>query len=385
MRETFLPYNLPDIGTEEMDAVLDVIRSRWITRGHVTEEFEAALQAYLGVPAVVAVSSCTAALHLALVAAGIGPGDDVITTPYTFVASVNAILYAGARPVLVDIEPDTGNLNPELVSRAMTSRTRAVLPVHYGGHAVNMPAINQIRDRFGLTVIEDAAHGLASTVQGRLVGQWGNLTAFSFYATKNLATGEGGALAVPDASLAEHIRVLALHGMSKNAWNRYTQQGHWGYDVGVLGYKYNMTDLQAALGLVQLKKLPAMQARRAQIAERYHTAFAGLPVVLPVERPDYGHAWHLYPLRLQLNELTCDRATVIEDLRQENIGTSVHFIPVHHHTYYQRRFGWKVGDYPEADRFFAAEISLPLYPSMTDDDVNDVIEAVQRVLARRVR
>jgi dTDP-4-amino-4,6-dideoxygalactose transaminase len=383
MRERFLPYNLPNVGEEEIVAVAEVIRSGWISRAEVTQQFEQALADYLGVPQVVAVSSCTAALHLALVAAGVGLGHEVITTPYTMVASVEAICHAGAIPRLVDIDPETGNLDLERVERALTGKTRALLPVHFAGHPVDMQAVNDLRERYGVVVIEDAAHAIGAAVGARKVGQWGNFTAFSFYATKNLTTAEGGALVVPNPDEAERIRALSLHGMSRHAWNRYRASGSWRYDVTELGYKYNMTDIQAAMGLVQLKKLEAQQRRRAQIAQRYAQGLGHLPLILPIERPGFHHAWHLYPVRLRLEELAVDRDTIIEDLRQENIGTSVHFIPVHHHTYYRRRFGWNPGDFPQADRFFAEEVSLPLYPSMTDQDVEDVINAVARVLERR--
>ena len=383
MRKTFLPYNQPEVGEDEVRAVSEAILSRWITRGGLTQQFEEALAQYLGVQEVVGVSSCTAGLHLALLAANIGPGAEVITTPYTFAASVNVIVHAGATPVLVDIEPDTGNIDPDAVERAITDNTRAILPVHYAGHSVDMERMNRIRDRYGLVIIEDAAHAMASRQQGRLVGSLGNLTAFSFYATKNLTTGEGGALVVPDQGMAERIRILSLHGMSKNAWNRYSQTGSWRYDVGAPGFKYNMTDMDAAMGLVQLGKLASMQAKRAELAQHLMEGLRALPVVLPTVRPGYEHAWHLFPIRVAMDRIKGGRDDVIRDLNAENIGTSVHFIPIHHHSYYQARFGWHAGDFPHADRFFEEEISLPLYPGMTHEDAGDVISAMERVLTRR--
>lgn len=383
MSVKFLPYNEPEVGEDEVRAVSEAILSRWITRGALTAQFEQALAARLGVSEVVALSSCTAGLHLGLLASGIGPGDEVITTPLTFAASVNAIIHAGAQPVLADIDPDTGNLSPALVERVVTPKTRAVMVVHYGGHAADMAAFNDLRDRRGLTIIEDAAHALASRIGDRWVGTDGNLTAFSFYATKNLTTGEGGALVVPDSVDAERIRVLGLHGMSRNAWNRYQNGGHWRYDVEMPGFKYNMTDVDAAMGLVQLDKLDAMQERRARLAARYRERLQGLPLVLPVERTGYGHAWHLYSVRLDVQATGDIRDQVIEDLTIAGIGTSVHFIPISHHSYYRRQFGWKPGDFPVADAFFAAQISLPLYPSMTLEDVDRVADTLGQSLRRR--
>ncbi len=379
----FLPYNQPEVGEDEVRAVSEAILSRWITRGALTAEFERALAARLGVPEVVALSSCTAGLHLSLLASGIGPGDEVITTPLTFAASVNSIIHAGATPVLVDIEPDTGNLSASAVEQAITPRTRAAMVVHYGGHAADMAAFNDLRDRRGLTILEDAAHALASRIGDRWVGTDGNLTAFSFYATKNLTTGEGGALVVPDSAQADKIRVLSLHGMSRNAWNRYQSGGSWRYDVEMPGFKYNMTDVDAAMGLVQLDKLDAMQEQRTRLAARYRQRLLGLPVIRPVERPGYGHSWHLYSVRLDVSVTGDIRDQVIEDLSRAGIGTSVHFIPISHHTYYRRRFGWKPGDFPAADAFYAAQISLPLYPSMTMEDVDRVADALAHSLQQR--
>ncbi len=385
MRPDFLPYNLPDLGIEEEDAVIRALRSHWISRGPETALFEQDLSSYLGGARVLALSSCTAGMHLALLALGIGPGDEVITTPYTFAASVNVIIHTGATPVLVDVEEDTGNIDMARVEQAVTGRTRAVLPVHYAGHPADIAALNRLRDRYHLQVVEDAAHAMASTYQGQKVGTSGNIASFSFYATKNLTTGEGGALVVPDAELAEKIRVLSLHGMSHNAWNRYGENGSWAYTVEAAGFKYNMTDLQAALGRVQLAKLSRMQARRRAIAERFHEAFRDLPVTLPAERKEVGHAWHLYPLRLSLPSLTITRDDFIEALKARNIGASVHFIPIHLHPYYQDRYHWQRGQFPRAERYFEREVSLPLYPSMSEQDVEDVITAVRQVLLAHVK
>ncbi len=385
MRETFLPYNQPDLGVEEVEAVSHAIQSHWITRAGITTQFETELSEYLdGVP-VLALASCTAGMHVALLASGIGPGDEVITTPYTFAASVNVILHAGATPVLVDIDPDTGNIDPNRIEDRINPNTKAILPVHYAGHPADLDAINTLRDRYRLTVIEDAAHAMASGYHSKKIGTHGNITAFSFYATKNLTTGEGGALVVPDPEVMEKVRMLSLHGMSRNAWNRYDDQGSWFYTIEVPGFKYNMTDIQAAMGRVQLKKLDAMQRRRQHIAARLTAGLEGLPVIPPHIQPHVDHAWHLYPLRIQLDAIHGDRADVIRDLKAMNIGTSVHFIPIHLHPYYQKQWGYQIGDFPQAERFYESEISLPLYPTMTDKDVDDVLEAVSVTLARRLR
>ncbi len=385
MRETFLPYNQPDLGAEEIAAVSQAIQSNWITRAGITTQFEADLSAYLdGVP-VLALSSCTAGMHLALLASGIGPGDEVITTPYTFAASVNVILHAGATPVLVDIDPDTGNIDPNLIESRIGPKTKAILPVHYAGHPVDIDAINTLRDRYQLTVIEDAAHAIASRYHRGKVGTHGNITAFSFYATKNLTTGEGGALVVPDPDVMDKVRMLSLHGMSRDAWNRYDNKASWFYTIELAGFKYNMTDIQAAMGRVQLKKLDAMQKRRHHIADRISAGLEGLPVTPPHIRPDVEHAWHIYPLRIELDAIDGDRGDVIGDLTALNIGTSVHFIPIHLHPFYQRQLGYKPGDFPQAERFYASEISLPLYPTMTDRDVDDVVNALSVALSHRLR
>ena len=324
-------------------------------------------------------------MHLALLAAGIGPGDEVITTPYTFAASVNVIIHSGATPVLVDIDPETGNIDANRIEDKIGPKTKALLPVHYAGHPVDIGAINVLRDRYHLTVIEDAAHAIASFYRGKKIGTHGNLVSFSFYATKNLTTGEGGALVVPDPDMAEKVRMLSLHGMSRNAWKRYEEKGSWLYTVEAPGFKYNMTDVEAAMGRVQLKKLEKMQNRRRQLAYRLTRGLEGMPVTVPIERSDVSHAWHIYPLRLNLDEMVATRDTVIDDLKALNIGSSVHFIPIHLHPYYQQTLGLKPGDFPLAEDFYRREISLPLYPTMTDVDADDVLEALSSVLSRRVR
>ena len=379
-RETYLDYNRPAVGEDEAAAVAEAVRSLWITRGPRVGAFEQALSAYLGGARVVALNSCTAALHLALIAGGVGPGDEVITTPLTFAASVNVILHVGATPVLADVDPATGCLDPEAARAAVTPATRAILPVDLAGHPADWDALEALAAERGLTLVEDAAHAIAAEYHGRRIGSFPWLAAFSFYATKNLTTGEGGALVVPDPATEDRVRVLGLHGMSKNAWTRYTKAGQWRYDILEPGYKYNMTDVQAALGLVQLGRLPALQVRRTAIAERMNQAFATDPALtIPCVAPGVVPAWHLYPLRLVPGALSIGRDAFIEKLTALNIGTAVHFIPISHMTYYRERFGWRPGMFSRADAYFESEISLPLYPSMTDGDVDDVIETVLAV------
>jgi dTDP-4-amino-4,6-dideoxygalactose transaminase len=379
-RDTFLPFAPPLVGQEEIDEVVDTLRSDWITTGPKTRRFETAFAAYLAAPGALALNSCTAGLHTALVTLGIGPGDEVITTPMTFAASVNVIEHTGARPVLVDVQPDTLNLDPRRLEAAVTARTKAVLPVHYAGHPADLDAIREVASAHGLAVIEDAAHALPARYKGRLVGSGPNPVAFSFYATKNLTTGEGGML-TGEPALLDRARVVSLHGMSRDAWRRYDQGGSWHYDILLPGFKYNMTDIQAALGLRQLEKLASFQRRRRQVVAHYAAAFADLDALeLPVERPEVEHAWHLYVLRLRPKALRIDREGFIRELAARHIGTSVHFIPIHLHPYYRDRYGYAPQTFPVAWKNYRRMLSLPLNPRLTDDDVADVIEAVRDVV-----
>jgi len=381
-RSTFLPFSPPAISEEEIAAVADTLRSAWITTGPKTKRFESEFAQYLGAPAALALNSCTAGLHLALITLGIGPGDEVITTPMTFCSSVNVIEHVGARPVLADIVPDTLTIDPMRVAEAITPRTRAIMPVHYAGHPADMAPLLEIARQHDLYVIEDAAHALPASYRGQRIGTIGDLTAFSFYATKNLTTAEGGMLTgAPE--LIERARLLSLHGMSHDAWKRYDASGSWYYEVVEAGWKYNMTDIQAAIGLVQLQRLPTMQQRRREIVARYNEAFGQDDALqIPTERPDAESAWHLYVLRLNLDRLTVDRARFIEELRTRNIGTSVHFIPIHLHPYYRDKYGFQPEDFPVAYREYQRLISLPLHPGLSDDDVQDVIAAVKDVAKR---
>jgi dTDP-4-amino-4,6-dideoxygalactose transaminase len=374
-RDEFLPFAHPAIGEEEIREVVDTLRSQWITTGPKTQRFQEEFAAYVGASDAAALSSCTAALHTALAALGIGSGDEVITTPMTFASTVHVIEHVGARPVMVDVEPDTLNIDPYRIEAAITSRTRAIMPVHYAGHPVDLGAVMSLASSAGLAVIEDAAHALAASYEGRPIGSSGNPVAFSFYATKNLTTGEGGML-VGAPEFLQRVRVLSLHGIDRDAWRRYESPGRWWYEVVEAGFKYNMTDLQASIGLWQLRKLESFQVRRREIVERYQSAFLELESLeTPVERPEVRHAWHLYVIRLRPEALSIARDTFIEELTARNIGASVHFIPVHIHPLMTRR-GYTPEDFPIAYSNYLRMISLPLHPGLSDEDVDDVINAV---------
>ena len=377
----FLLFSPPAVGEEEIAEVIDTLRSGWITTGPKTKRFEGEFAARLGSPAALALNSCTAGLHTALVGLGIGAGDEVITTPMTFAASVNVIEHVGATPVLVDVEPDTLNISPEAIARAVTPRTRAIIAVHYAGHPADLDPIQAIADAHGLAVIEDAAHAFPAAYRGRPIGSSSNPTSFSFYATKNLTTGEGGML-TGSAEFLEQARVVSLHGMNRDAWRRYAKGGSWFYEVVEPGYKYNMSDIQASMGLAQLKKIDRFQRRRREIVAAYHMAFFDLPELqLPAERSDVEHAWHLYVLRLHLDRLTIGRDRFIQELTERNIGTSVHFIPVHLHPFYREKYGFVAEQFPVAYAQYQRMLSLPLHPNLSDEDVSDVIAAVLDVLA----
>ena len=380
MRATFLPFSPPMIGDEEIQEVIETLRSSWITTGPKTKRFEVEFAQYLGAPAALALNSCTAALHTALVALGIEPGHEVITTPMTFVSSVNVIEHVGAKPVLADVEPDTLNIDPTKVEAAITPRTKAIIPVHYSGHPVDLDPIYEVAYARGIAVVEDAAHALPASYKGRRIGSGSNPVAFSFYATKNLTTAEGGML-TGEPDLIERARVLSLHGMSRDAWKRYDKGGSWYYEVVAPGFKYNMTDIQASLGLWQLRKLEAFQRRRREVVKAYNEAFKDVDALeLPVERPEVEHAWHLYVLRLRFEALRISRDQFVEELKARNIGTSVHFIPIHLHPYYRDKYGYKPEDFPVAYSNYLRILSLPLNPRLTDEDVADVVEAVLDVV-----
>jgi dTDP-4-amino-4,6-dideoxygalactose transaminase len=382
-RKEFLPYALPLIEDDDIAEVVDSLKSNWITKGPKTVEFEKRFAEYVGAEYAIAVNSCTAALHLSLLAAGIGPGDEVITTPMTFAASANVVIHVGAKPVFADIDPLTMNIDPVKIREKITPRTKAIIPVHIAGHPVDMDEILAIAREYTLFVLEDAAHAVYTQYKGKMIGSIGNATAFSFYATKNLTTGEGGMVTTDDEVLADKIRVMSVHGMSRNAWNRYNTAGSWFYEILYPGYKDNMTDIQAALGMTQLAKLERVQGLREEIAQCYNAEFGKMPELeIPRELEYARHAWHLYIIRLNLEKLSIDRDRFIEELKAENIGTSVHYIPVHLHPYYQDTYGYQRGDYPQTEATYSRIISLPLYPKMSAGDTQDVIKAVKRVIER---
>lgn len=385
-RQEFLPYARPLIEDDDIAEVVDALKSGWIAKGPKTMEFEKQFAEYVGAKYAVALNSCTAALHLSLVAAGIGEGDEVLTTPMTFAASANVVIHTGAEPVFVDIDPVTMNIDPKKIREKITSRTKAIIPVHIAGHPCEMDEIMVIARKHNLFVLEDAAHAVYTQYKGKTIGSIGDATAFSFYATKNLVTGEGGMVTTNSEVLYDKIRLMSTHGMSRNAWNRYAQVGSWYYEILYPGYKDNMSDIMAGLGLSQLAKLERMQGIRQEIADYYKVEFGKLPELeVPVELDYARHAWHLYIIKLNLDKLSIDRGKFIEELKEENIGTSVHFIPLHMHPYYRDTYGYKPGDFPVAEGVFERIISLPLYPKMSRQDANDVVDAVKRVIERSRR
>jgi dTDP-4-amino-4,6-dideoxygalactose transaminase len=383
VREKYLPVALPWITEQETRAAAEVMESGWMTTGPKAIEFGHRLAETCGAAHGLAVNSCTGALHLSLAALGVGPGDEVITSTWTFCSTVNVILHLGARPVIVDVTADTLNLDPEAVARALTPRTRALLPVHFGGHPAEMDPLLALARERSLAVVEDAAHAWGAAYRGRRVGALGDATCFSFYAIKNITTGEGGALVTADAQLFEKAQILSLHGISKDAWKRYTAAGSWYYEVVAPGFKYNLTDAAAAVGLVQLGRWPEFHARRRALAARYDAHFAAVPEVQPLgTRAHVEHAHHLYPVLLDLERLTIDRARFIEALRAENVGTTVNFIPIHLHPYYRDHLGFAPGQFPVADAAYPRAVSLPLFPRLAESDVDDVARAVLKLVRR---
>ena len=377
-RTSFLPFAPPSIGEEEIAEVVDTLRSDWLTTGPKTRAFEQQFGAYVGAPGgdSLMLNSCTAGLHVALATLGIGPGDEVLVPSLTFAATANVVEHVGATPVLVDVLPDTLCLDPAAAEAAVTPRTRALIPVHYAGHPADLEPLDTLAARHGLEVVEDAAHAAPTWYRGVMVGSRPNFASFSFYATKNLTTGEGGALTGPTEHM-DRARSLALHGMSRDAWKRFDKGGSWEYDVVAAGFKYNMTDIQAALGQHQLRKLAGFHERRQAIVARYQQAFTDVVALEPpTERPDVTSSWHLYVLRLRRDALRIDRNAFIEALKARNIGTSVHYRPLHMMRFYAEKYGHRPNDYPVARDAFERMLSLPLAPRMSDDDVEDVIASV---------
>ena len=359
---------------------MDTLNSNWLTTGPKTKAFEGRLKNYLSAPGIVALNSCTAGLHVALVALGIGPGDEVIVPAMTFCATANVVEHTGAKPIIVDVCPDTLNIDPEAVARAITPRTKAIIPVHYAGHAADLDPLFALAKAHNLFIVEDAAHAISTRYKGKLVGSRSNLAAFSFYATKNLTTVEGGCL-TGDAELVEKCRTIGHHGMNRDAWKRFDKSGSWYYEVVLPGFKYNMTDLQAAIGLHQLDRLQGFQERRREVVDAYAAGFQDLACLeLPTERPEQESSLHLYVLRLHLEQLRIDRNAFIEKMMERNIGVSVHYLPVHMHPFYRDKYGYQPEACPVAADAFQRMLSLPLHPGLSDADLQDVVSAVRDIV-----
>jgi len=387
MPDNTIPFHRPSIGQEEFQAVREVLESRWLTTGPVTQQFEREFAAFVGCEYAVAVNSCTAALHLALDAAGITAGDEVLVPSYTFAATAEVVVYLGARPVLCDSLPGGFNIDPADAARRITPKTRAIIAVHIAGEPCDLQALSRLAERHSIHLIEDAAHALPASYAGRRIGSISEFTAFSFYATKTITTGEGGMLTTNDQAYAKRASTMRLHGISGDAWKRYTNHGSWYYEVVDAGFKSNMPDLLAALGLAQLKKAEAFHQRRREIADIY---LQRLSRIEEFEMPPTGnvsttHSWHLFILRLRSKMLASSRDDLVHQLKQAGIGTSVHFIPLHLHPYYRNRYGYSSGDFPHAEDAFARCISLPIYPDMNDTDVERVVTSVEQFAQRNSR
>lgn len=384
VRDDWMPFCVPDISDAEVQAVGDAVRSGWWAKGPKTIEFEKRFAEYVGAKYCVGVNSATAALHLALLTQGIGPGDEVITTPLTFASSANTILHVGATPVFADIDPETGLIDPREIEKKITEKTRAIVPVHYSGLAAALGEIGKLCDRYGLFLSEDAAHAVETRYNGELIGHHPRgAVSYSFYATKNLACGEGGALVTDDEAVYNKARVLSCHGMSAGAWNRYGKDGSWRYDIEEPGFKYNMFDIQAALALTQLGRMDDMQRRRFEAVAVYEQAFRDVPQLRLQKTPEYcHHSRHLYVLRIVPERLTISRDQFIEELKARNVGVSVHFIALHTMSAYTKRFGYKPEDFPKAYAFSESEISLPMYSTLGRENAQYVADAVLDIVAK---
>ncbi len=383
MRSSFLPFARPALGEEEIGEVVDTLRSGWITTGPKVERFTSQFLDYVGGRYGVPVSSATAGLHVALLALGVGSGDEVITTPMTFVATLNTIVHCGARPVLADIDAATLNIRVEEIEKRVTPRTKAVVPVHYVGQPVDLDPIIELAHARGIAVLEDAAHAVGAEYKGRKIGSFPTTSVFSFHPNKNMTTGEGGMVVTEEEAVFEKASLLKFHGMDKESWKRFSKSGSPRYDVAVPGFKYNMMDIQAALGLHQLRRLEGFLAERARLAARYEEAFRGVTGLILPQRVPYPvrHAWHLYTPLVDIDRLTIDRDRFMAELAKRNIGTGLHYTAAHEFSHYAERFGWRPEDFPEAHFVSERIVSLPLFPGLTDGDQDDVVETVKQVLA----
>ena len=385
IRDSFLVFGSPAMGEEEIEEVVDCFRSGWLGTGPKVARFETDFKNYKGADHAVAVNSCTAALHLSMLAAGIGPGDEVVTTAMTFCSTVNAIIHAGATPVLVDVDPASMNIAPEHIEAKIGPKTKAILPVHFAGRCCEMDTIGDIAGRHNLKVIEDCAHAIETEYKGRKAGTFGDFGCFSFYVTKNIITGEGGMVLARKEEDASRIKTLALHGMSKDAWKRFGDDGYKHYQVVECGFKYNMMDIQAAIGIHQLKRVEGYRHGREEIWRRYNEAFADLPIAAPA-RLNAGtrHAYHLYTILIDEKKTGISRDAFLEAMTARNIGVGVHYMSIPEHPFYQQTFGWKPEDYPEAMRIGRQTVSLPISAKLTEEDVEDVIGSVRSILERAV-
>jgi len=382
-RTQFLPFHVPDIGDDEIQSVVETLRSGWLTTGPKVKQLEQDFATYIGCQHAVAVSSGTASLHLALDAIGIKEGDEVLVPTMTFAATAAVVIHLKARPVLIDCCQDTFNIDPDQIERAITPRTKAIIPVHMAGQPCDMSRILEIAKRYNLRVVEDAAHALPARYHDKMIGTIGDITCFSFYATKTITTGEGGMATTENPEWADRMRTMSLHGISKDAWKRYTSEGSWYYEILSPGYKYNLTDIGAALGINQLNKCRQFWEARSRIANIYDHQFSDLTAIrTPWCGPAVQHAWHLYVIQLELERLKITRNDFIKELKEQKIGTSVHFIPLHLHPYYRDTFGYKPEDFPNASSVFQRTISLPIYPKMTDGDVGYVVDALTNIVRK---
>ena len=381
VRSQFLPFARPAIGQDEIDRVTEVLKSGWLTVGPRTRELERVVADYVGVKHAAALSSCTAGLHLSLSALGVGQGDEVVLPTLDFAAGANVVIHLGATPVLVDVDPSTLNVTAEILEAAASPRTKVYMPVHFGGRPCPMDEIIEAAGRRGIRVVGDAAHAIGSEYRGRKVGSMADATSFSFYVTKGITTGEGGMVTSRDEALVKKVACLSLHGMSSVAWKRYGDRGPWYYEILEAGYKCNMNDIQAAIGLCQMERIEEFRTARERVAQSYSVGFADLSTVtVPPPCDDGVHSWHLYTIQIDAGALRIDRNRFIQCLLDEGIGVSVHFIPLHFHPYYRNRLGYGVGAFPAAERYFERAVSLPIYPTMTDADTADVIAAVRKIL-----
>lgn len=381
-KDRFLVFGAPAIEDAEIQEVVATMKTGWLGTGPKVMRFENEFKAYKGSPYSVAVNSCTAALHLSILAAGLKPGDEVITTPMTFCATVNAIVHAGATPVLADVDPLTMNIDPAKVEAKITSKTKAILPVHFAGRPCDMDALCGIAERHNLKLIEDCAHAIETEYKGRKAGTFGDFGCFSFYVTKNITTGEGGMILARRQEDADRLKILGLHGMSKDAWKRFSDSGYKHYQVVEVGFKYNMMDLQAAIGIHQLQRVAPYWQRREQIWQRYNQAFADLPITVPADpEPETIHGYHLYTILVDEASSGISRDAFLGAMTAENIGIGVHYQSLPEHIYYQERFGWLPEHYPNAMRIGQQTVSLPISAKLTDADVEDVIAGVKKSLA----